>query len=129
MARRPGMLPPMPKTLAQKLLVRPGALVHVKNAPAGLAVVEPDAATPNPKAAGTVLLFARTAAEAGKHLPPLAKALGEEARLWVAYPKAGKLETDLNRDRLWALAEKRGFTGVRLVALDETWSAMMLRRA
>ena len=58
-----------------------------------------------------------------------AMSLGDEARLWVAYPKAGKLDTDLNRDTLWPLLEKKGVEGVRLVALDDTWSAMMFRRA
>ena len=38
-------------------------------------------------------------------------------------------DTDLNRDTLWPLLEKKGFEGVRLVALDDTGSAMMFRRA
>ena len=38
------------------------------------------------------------------------------------------LGTDLNRDALWKLMEPEGFEGVRLVSLDETWSAMMFRK-
>jgi hypothetical protein len=40
-----------------------------------------------------------------------------------------QLGTDLNRDILWQELKKKGFEGVRLVALDDTWSAMMFRRA
>ncbi|HXW36977.1 MAG TPA: hypothetical protein VEJ36_03630 [Nitrososphaerales archaeon] len=46
---------------------------------------------------------------------------------WIAYPKAGKLDTDLNRDRLRELAGKFGVNSVRLVSLDDTWSAMRFR--
>lgn len=36
--------------------------------------------------------------------------------------------TDLNRDILWNLVEPAGWRPVRMVALDETWSAMRFRR-
>ncbi len=45
---------------------------------------------------------------------------------WIAYPKAKKLGTDLNRDTLWkALPE--GIRPVRQISIDDTWSAMRLR--
>ncbi|MBV9000246.1 MAG: DUF3052 family protein [Solirubrobacterales bacterium] len=48
---------------------------------------------------------------------------------WVAYPKAGKLGTDLNRDILADLVKAHGVQPVRQVALDDTWSALRLRPA
>lgn len=42
-------------------------------------------------------------------------------------PKAGKLGTDLNRDKLFKLVEPHGIEGVRLVSIDDTWSAMRFR--
>ena len=48
---------------------------------------------------------------------------------WVAYPKAGKLGTDLNRDILAALLTAEGVQPVRQVAIDETWSALRFRPA
>ena len=48
---------------------------------------------------------------------------------WVAYPKAGRLGTDLNRDRLAASLTVDGVRPVRQVALDEVWSALRFRPA
>src|SRR5580700_2276887 len=47
----------------------------------------------------------------------------------AAYPKAGQLGTDLNRDRLAAALEGQGIRPVRQVALDDVWSALRFRPA
>lgn len=47
----------------------------------------------------------------------------------VAYPKAGQLDTDLNRDVLWKRLLKSDVQGVRQIALDSVWSAMRFRPA
>jgi hypothetical protein len=46
---------------------------------------------------------------------------------WVAYPKAGQLGTDLNRDSLARLMIERGVQPVRQVAINEVWSALRFR--
>ena len=46
---------------------------------------------------------------------------------WVAYPKGGRLGTDLNRDVLAGLLAERGVRAVRQVSIDETWSALRFR--
>jgi len=76
-----------------------------------------------------VLLYVSNQAELKKLLPRAEARLLADATLWIAYPKAKKLGTDLNRDILWEELKNEGFEGVRLVALDDTWSAMMFRRA
>lgn len=48
---------------------------------------------------------------------------------WIAYPKAGQLGTDLNRDKLWAALEGKGVRPVRQVSIDEVWSALRFRFA
>ena len=48
--------------------------------------------------------------------------------LWVCYPKPGKLETDLGRDKLWTWMKGRGFEPVRVVSVDDTWSAFSFRK-
>jgi hypothetical protein len=45
----------------------------------------------------------------------------------VAYPKAGQLGTDINRDTLAASLTDRGAQPVRQVALDDVWSALRFR--
>jgi len=47
--------------------------------------------------------------------------------LWIAYPKAGQLDSDLNRDLLQKRMRGFGIEGVRLVSIDEVWSAMRFR--
>jgi hypothetical protein len=58
------------------------------------------------------------------------KAKGD-ALVWFAYPKGSskKYKCDFNRDSGWAALGAAGFEGVRLVAIDEDWSAMRFRRA
>ena len=51
----------------------------------------------------------------------------EDRLSWLAYPKAGQLGTDLNRDRLAAAVRERGVQPVRQVSIDEVWSALRLR--
>jgi hypothetical protein len=48
---------------------------------------------------------------------------------WVAYPKAGQLGTDLNRDKLAAALTEHGIRPVRQVSIDELWSALRFRPA
>src|SRR3954470_22372052 len=119
---------PKAKTVSDKLLAK-GAKIALVGAPSDQRdLFDPAEIARAAKGAGLVLLYAANRAVLEKQLASAVKALGPDARLWVAYPKAGKLDTDLNRDTLWPLLEKKGFEGVRLVALDETWSAMMFRR-
>lgn len=57
------------------------------------------------------------------------KAQGD-AVLWFAYPKGSskRYRCDFNRDTGWAALGAAGFEGVRMVAIDEDWSALRLRR-
>ncbi|HXM55721.1 MAG TPA: hypothetical protein VOB72_10055 [Candidatus Dormibacteraeota bacterium] len=120
--------------LARKLLIKPGSRIALVNAPPGYA----ERLDPLPEGARVVDLqpgidvlqvFAHDRAE----LVAATGALGsvrEGGLLWVCYPKGGrKAGTDLNRDLLWAELDKSGLTGVTLVAVDETWSAMRFRPA
>ena len=67
-----------------------------------------------------VIVFVKNKAELSKH-GSAAVDLAKEARLSrIAYPKAGLLGTDLNRDVLWKLLEREGVRPVRNVSIDET---------
>jgi hypothetical protein len=57
------------------------------------------------------------------------KATGD-AIVWFAYPKgtSKKYQCDFNRDTGWAALGASGFEGVRMVAIDEDWSALRFRR-
>ena len=63
-------------------------------------------------------------------LTDVVPALHENAKLWVAYPKvASKIVSDLTRDCNWECISQCGFEGVRLITLDNIWSAMRFKRA
>jgi Bacteriocin-protection, YdeI or OmpD-Associated len=56
-------------------------------------------------------------------------ALHPEAKFWIAYPKAtSKIASDLSRDKDWDFVSDQGFEPVRLVALDNVWSAGRFKR-
>lgn len=75
------------------------------------------------------LLFAADRASLERHLPEAARRAAGDRMLWVAYPKrGGAAASDLDRDGLAAATERlAALTGVALVSLDDTWSAMRLR--
>jgi hypothetical protein len=51
--------------------------------------------------------------------------------LWFAYPKgtSKRVAGEINRDTGWESLRSAGFETVRLVAIDEDWSALRFRRA
>jgi hypothetical protein len=57
--------------------------------------------------------------------------LKDDAVLWFAYPKAAskKYTCEFNRDNGWHVLGDLGFEGVRMVAIDQDWSALRFRRA
>jgi hypothetical protein len=51
--------------------------------------------------------------------------------LWFAYPKGSskKYKCEFNRDNGWNELGKHGFEPVRMIAIDEDWSALRFRKA
>lgn len=65
--------------------------------------------------------------ELSKKVVPL---LEGDGIVWFAYPKGSskKYKCEFNRDNGWAELGKQGFEPVRMVAIDEDWSALRFRR-
>jgi hypothetical protein len=53
-----------------------------------------------------------------------------DAVVWFAYPKSSskRYKCEFNRDSGWTELGKQGFEGVRMVAIDEDWSALRFRK-
>ena len=53
-----------------------------------------------------------------------------DAVVWFAYPKgtSKKYRSEINRDSGWQAMKQAGFDTVRMVAIDEDWSALRFRR-
>jgi hypothetical protein len=75
------------------------------------------------------LLFAMTQAEVDR-LSKLAALMPGDALVWFAYPKGSskRYRCEFNRDTGWAKIRAAGFDSVRMVAIDEDWSALRFRR-
>jgi hypothetical protein len=114
-----------------KLQIKPGQRVATLAGSAAVPAVAVAEANPpaEPADADAVIAFARNKAELASIAVPAIEAARQDRLAWVAYPKAGKLGTDLNRDILAALLTAEGVQPVRQVAIDETWSALRFRPA
>jgi len=124
------------KPFAKKIHLGPDTELAVLNGPPEVASLigelpaRCEVTTKLPAAPQLVLLFALNSKELRKELPKVARRLGEESVLWIAYPKGGSgVETDLDRDVLFELLKQRGLRAVSQVALDATWSAMRFMQA
>jgi hypothetical protein len=114
-----------------KLQIKPGQRVAVLAATAEIpSIISGDA---NPAAAAddaeVTVAFVRARAELATVAVAAIEAARRDHLAWIAYPKAGKLGTDLNRDTLAAALADEGIQPVRQVAIDETWSALRFRPA
>jgi len=109
--------------LARKLQIKEGQRLAVLDLPDGVDLgVE---AAPDGDA---ILGFVRMRADLPR-MAPVLEAARQDRLAWIAYPKAGGLGTDLDRDSLWALLKDEGVRPVRQVAIDATWSALRFRPA
>jgi hypothetical protein len=122
------------KSAAEKLRVKPGMTAAILHAPPG--VVEnlglPEGVTlvGQPEAAGFIVTFAATQAEAEERVQEIVAHVGPDTIAWIAYPTGGKAAgRDISRDTVWAFVRTIGFELVANVSVDDTWSALRLRPA
>ncbi len=114
--------------LADKLQIKPGTAVSVLAAPAD----GPDLSGIGRSGVGqadadAIIAFVQCSADlAGS---PAVEAARLDKLTWIAYPKAGQLGTDLNRDSLAKSVHDLGIRPVRQVSLDDVWSALRMRPA
>jgi hypothetical protein len=83
-----------------------------------------------PKGVKFGLAFAITQAQLDRASKILAAASDGDAVIWFAYPKGGskRYTCEFNRDSGWGVIRDAGFDSVRMVAIDEDWSALRFRR-
>jgi len=119
------------RTVADKARVKPATTIAVLNRVPG--VVESlglpeDATFVEVGDAQLVLLFVNTCAELEAQMPPAVAALAPGAAIWVFYRKGSKAAgLDMNRDSIWAIAERLDMRPLGLVSVDDAWSAFRLR--
>lgn len=112
-----------------KLQLKPGQKVALERVPPGVDLgLDQGSVQQDAGSADAVIVFVKTAAELHERAEPVVTAARRDALAWIAYPKAGQLGTDLNRDSLAALMQQFGVQPVRQVAIDDVWSALRFRR-
>jgi hypothetical protein len=119
------------KTVAEKAHLKPGTTLAVINrVPRVLESLglPKDVAFVKRADADLVLLFVRTRAELETRMPAAVGRLRPGATIWVFFQKSAKQAgLDMNRDTVWASAEKVGLRPLGLVAVDERWSVFRLK--
>ena len=77
-----------------------------------------------------VLAFCTKQSEVDAVVVEAAEKLKGDGMLWYAYPKgtSKRYKCEFNRDNGWTLLGEYGFEPVRMVAIDEDWSALRFRR-
>jgi len=120
-----------------KLNVKDQKEILVLNAPASF---EPELATlegieiirdlKKLKTAPFSLAFVTAQQEVDAFAPAIARKAQGDAIVWFAYPKgtSKKYKSQINRDSGWNILGQEGFEPVRMVAIDEDWSAIRFRR-
>jgi len=115
--------------VSAKLQIKPGQRIATVGTPGDVLPIMGESAAGTPETADVVVAFVRSKAELATVAVPAIDAARRDKLAWIAYPKAGKLGTDLNRDLLSAALAGEGVQPVRQVAIDEVWSALRFRPA
>lgn len=119
----------MPKSVAEKLLVKPGDAVSVVGAIAReRALLDPlpegttDAAASE---AAVAVTFVRTTDELLERFDSELPVLAAARAVWFLYPKAGR--ADVNRDVIIRESGAFGWRPIGNVSVDDVWSAVRVR--
>jgi predicted CoA-binding protein len=121
------------KSVAQKLFVRENYTVLLVNAPKGYtdtlgtlpagAKVVAKASKP----VDMIQIFSANKAEMTQLVLKVTRLLKEDGILWLTYPKAGQMDTDLKRETVWECAQVVGMHPVSQIAVDDVWSALRFK--
>ncbi|MBB6609776.1 YdeI/OmpD-associated family protein [Pontibacter sp. Tf4] len=123
-------------SICQKLQLKAPYSLLLLNAPVHLpaafeeegGTVQAATTTQAQAAYDAVLLFIVTKAELDTLASQAVAALKPNGMLWIAYPKkSAGIKSDMSRDNGWETIVALGYEGVRLVAVDETWSALRFK--
>ena len=126
----------MPSPVFTKLQLKDQREIVVLDAPASfekeLATLSGVTVHRAPKVgASFAIAFVTTLAGVRKFAKSVAARAEGDTAVWVAYPKGSskRYESEIGRDTSWKALGNLGYEGVRLVAIDEDWSALRFRRA
>jgi hypothetical protein len=76
-----------------------------------------------------ILIFVKSVSDVETIAPVTLHNLKADGILWFCYPKktSKKYSSDIDRDHGWKVLNDSGLHGIRMVAIDEDWSALRFR--
>jgi hypothetical protein len=76
-----------------------------------------------------MILFVQYVGEVELLAPKALHNLASDGILWFAYPKktSKRISSDIDRDHGWEVLVNHGFDKVRLIGIDNDWSALRFR--
>lgn len=119
------------RSLADKLGIRNGQKIYIRNAPAGYSRLL--GATASLKISTNVAagfydfmqFFAKERVLLEREFPKLKKALAWQGMLWISWPKrASKVKSDLSDDVVREIGLANGLVDIKGCAVDDTWSGL-----
>ncbi len=122
----------------KKLNYKDQPTIHVLNAPASfagnlqsiapLAIVKHEIGETD--AIEFAIAFAIKQAEVDAAAHAICPKMKGDAVVWMCYPKGSskRYKCEFNRDNGWQVMGQYGMEGVRMVAIDEDWSALRFRK-
>jgi hypothetical protein len=78
-----------------------------------------------------IIIFVKTISEVESRSPLALHNLLADGVLWFCYPKktSKNFKSDITRDHGWNSLNDSGLHGIRLVSVDDDWSALRFRNA
>lgn len=120
------------RTVAQKMGIKPRSRAHLVAAPSSATVaIELPPLVISPELDGQfdyLHLFTTSQAGMNDFFPALKEHLAAAGSLWVSWPKAKKLGTNLALPTVVRIGYSHGMVESTCVSVDNTWSALKFTR-
>lgn len=118
----------MPRTVAQKMGLKDGARAYFLNAPnSALEAIDLPALQASKTLRGDfdyIHMFAMSQSELDRAFPKLARHLKRTGMLWVSWPKARQLGTDLSLPSVIRIGYSHGLVESTALSVDAIWSGL-----
>jgi hypothetical protein len=116
------------KSLIEKIGAKPGARAIFINVPtdtmAAFDVSQLKVGSTLKDEFNYIHLFCRTQEELSMKLPRVKGHIAPTGMLWVSWPKAGRLATDLSLSEVVRIGYQNGMVESKAISVNDTWSAM-----